>query len=311
MTATQPGETFTVTYSGPQPVSVASIDSTDIVVTGPNGYSQPAQLVSVDNPADGTPRVATYKVTGPGGGSFTDLDNGSYSLNMQFQQVQNTVGDFVPEGTIGAFSVGIVGAELAAPPTFLAGTQKYFFDVTYRDPSAIKLASLNNSDILVTNTAAGFSQLAKKESAAPTSDGTVVTVTYSVTAPSGTWAAADTGNYTIALQAGEVTDSAKAAIPAATLGTVALTDFGGLTGPPAGELPSASAAVVAADATGKQYIAFFDSIAQDLKFLVRTKTGRFLPMQVIDASPVQVRSYHSHCREPPPQLPITIPPHMN
>ena len=68
-------ETFTVTYADNVAVNVSSLDSNDVRVTGPNGYNQPATLLSVDNSGNGTPRTATYQMAGPGGG-WDLLDNG-------------------------------------------------------------------------------------------------------------------------------------------------------------------------------------------------------------------------------------------
>ena len=46
--------TFTVTYTDPDDsVQYSSIDNNDILVTGPNGFSQLAVRVSVDQPGDG------------------------------------------------------------------------------------------------------------------------------------------------------------------------------------------------------------------------------------------------------------------
>jgi hypothetical protein len=70
--------TFTVTYSDPDDsVQYSSIDGNDVLVTGPNGFSQLAALVSVDQPGDGSTRIATYQVTSPGT-AWTQADYGTY-----------------------------------------------------------------------------------------------------------------------------------------------------------------------------------------------------------------------------------------
>ena len=60
-----------------------------LLVTGPNGFRQAASFVSVDNPTDGTPRTATYRVTAPGG-TWNTADNGNYTISMQAGQVSDT-----------------------------------------------------------------------------------------------------------------------------------------------------------------------------------------------------------------------------
>ncbi|HSV15019.1 MAG TPA: choice-of-anchor L domain-containing protein, partial [Tepidisphaeraceae bacterium] len=287
VTASQPTATFTVTYTDPNvPIQVGSIDSNDLIVTGPNGYSQIATLISVDNPTDGSPRVATYSVTGPSGGPFTVADDGTYVVSMQFQQVQDTAGDFVTEGGLGSFAVAVPGVTLAADPTFNAGTPKYNFSVTYIDPTGVKLTTIDNSDILVTNPANSFSQLAKRVSVSSDGDGRF-TANYSLAAPNGkTWAVIDAGSYTFALQNGAVLDLNGSALPAGTLGTVVLTPFGGLSAPAAGEIPASGGAVaVAGDALGRQFIAYFDTVDSDLKYFTRMPNGAVSPNRVIDASP--------------------------
>ena len=50
-----------------------------IKVTGPNGFSQLATFVSIDNPTNGTPRTVTYKITAPGG-TWDGIDTGHYKV---------------------------------------------------------------------------------------------------------------------------------------------------------------------------------------------------------------------------------------
>ena len=79
---------FTVTYSDPQGPGGA-IDTAGIVdnhaavrVTGPGGFDVPATFVSIDDPADGAARTATYTITPPGG-SWDPLDFGTYTVRVQ------------------------------------------------------------------------------------------------------------------------------------------------------------------------------------------------------------------------------------
>ena len=97
---------FTVTYSDNTAMNIATLDSSDILVSGPNGFSQMAALVRVDNSTNGTPRTATYRINAPGG-SWDITDNGSYSLLLQSNQVSDTSRNFIPARTLGSFLVSL------------------------------------------------------------------------------------------------------------------------------------------------------------------------------------------------------------
>jgi hypothetical protein len=106
---TAPGGTayaFTVTYSDNVAIDVSTLDNNDIRVTGPGGFNVLATFKSVDINTDGTPRVATYEFTPPGG-AWDQGDNGSYTVSMEPGQVTDTGATPVPAGTLGAFTVAI------------------------------------------------------------------------------------------------------------------------------------------------------------------------------------------------------------
>jgi hypothetical protein len=107
---TQPGtgpKLFTVTYSDNVAIDVSTLDGNDILVTGTNGYSQLAQLISVDVPSDGTPRTATYAINPPSGPFWTDADSGIYSVFMQTNQVLDTEEVAVPAAQLGQFTASV------------------------------------------------------------------------------------------------------------------------------------------------------------------------------------------------------------
>jgi hypothetical protein len=104
-------ETFTVTYADNVAVKVSTLDSSDVRVTGPNGYSQLATFVSVDNNSNGTPRTATYQIPASGG-TWDSADNGTYTLTVQSGQVSDTGGNYMATTTVGSF---IVNVPVAAP----------------------------------------------------------------------------------------------------------------------------------------------------------------------------------------------------
>ena len=119
-------ESFTVTYADNVAVNVSTLDSNDIRVTGPDGYSQPATFLSLDNSNNGTPRTATYQITAPGG-TWDATDDGTYSLIVQAGQVADTSGNYMATTTAGTFAVNIsvppsIASLSAAPnPVSVAG----------------------------------------------------------------------------------------------------------------------------------------------------------------------------------------------
>ncbi len=100
--ASAAARSFTVTYSDNVAISVVSLGTSDILVTGPGGYSQIATFVSVDTASDGTPRTATYRVTGPGG-SWDFADNGTYTIRLRASQVFDTAGNAAASRDIAVF----------------------------------------------------------------------------------------------------------------------------------------------------------------------------------------------------------------
>lgn len=97
---------FNVTYADDTAVDVSSLDSNDVLVTGPNGFSQLATLVSLDNNSNGTPRTATYRINAPGD-SWDSADNGSYTVTLQNNQVKDTTANFFTGGSLGNFQVNV------------------------------------------------------------------------------------------------------------------------------------------------------------------------------------------------------------
>ncbi|MBH8576603.1 PQQ-dependent sugar dehydrogenase [Nostocaceae cyanobacterium CENA369] len=101
--------TFTVNYSDNTAVNVASLDNNDVIVTGPNGFTQSAALVSVDNNSNGSQRIATYKINPLEGTTWNISNNGTYTIALQTNQVSDTKGNFASAGSIGSFQVNIAG----------------------------------------------------------------------------------------------------------------------------------------------------------------------------------------------------------
>jgi len=163
-TSSSNGHTFTVAYSDNVGVDASSIDSADVRVTGPNGYSQMATLVSVNSSTDGTPRTATYRVTAPGG-SWDATDNGSYNVTLQAGAVDDTNGNAAAAGSIGTFGVQIPAPASSMTPIPTAGgplAPPSGFGAIGSSTGRILYVSPNGSDTNAgTSTAAAFRTASK------------------------------------------------------------------------------------------------------------------------------------------------------
>lgn len=98
---------FTVRYYDQTGVDAATIDSGDVEVRGPAGFTQIATLAGIGAETAttaGTARTATYRITPPGG-SWDASDGGRYRIFLQTGQVRDTAGNDFPAGDIGSFLV--------------------------------------------------------------------------------------------------------------------------------------------------------------------------------------------------------------
>jgi large repetitive protein len=168
-------------------IDVSSLDSNDILVTGPNSYSQTATFVSVNNTTNGTPRTATYRITAPGG-TWDNADNGTYTVQMK-NQVRDTSNNYVAAGNLGTFQRkrdgdGSAHGQSAWGNITSGGRTSHEFTVTYSDNVAIDVSSLDSNDILVTGPNS-YSQTATFVSVNNTTNGTPRTATYRITRPAG------------------------------------------------------------------------------------------------------------------------------
>lgn len=220
-TAIATPETFTVTYSDNVAVAVASLDSTDVLVTGSGGFSQLATFVSVNTNSNGTPRIATYRIL-PRGGTWDLSDNGTYNIAVQASQIMDTGGNFVAAGTVGSFQVNIpdttAPTATASVSGVTSGATMATITVTYIDDVAVDVGTLDSSDIQVTGPN-GFSQAATFFNENTGSNGSPRVATYHIDAPGGAWDAADDGTYTVTMQTGQVADTSGNFVAAGTVGT--------------------------------------------------------------------------------------------
>lgn len=105
-TAGGTAQTFTITYQDETAISAASVGNGDVLVTGPNAYSQLATLVGSEPSADGTSVVAQYRIPAAGD-SWDAADNGSYTVSLRANEVTDVAGNAAAAGTVGTFAVNI------------------------------------------------------------------------------------------------------------------------------------------------------------------------------------------------------------
>ncbi|HZZ41332.1 MAG TPA: Calx-beta domain-containing protein [Tepidisphaeraceae bacterium] len=125
--------TFQVTYSGPRPIVLSTIDSNDIIVANLNPqdiFSQfdstyqtfTAKLISVNSQVNSTVLTATYQIVPPGG-SWDIADNGIYYVQLQNRQISDVQGAQLLQQNIGTFQVNIAAATPVGP-TFTANVSE-------------------------------------------------------------------------------------------------------------------------------------------------------------------------------------------
>jgi PA14 domain/FG-GAP-like repeat len=199
-----------------------TIDSQDVQITGPNNFSQLAQLDSISASGDRSSLTAIYSISAPNG-AWDAKSSGIYTATLRANQISDTNGNFISATTLGTVNIDLTPptATLAPLTSATTGSTSYQFTVVYEDGTAVKRSTIDSQDVRVDGPNS-FSQLATLVSVSSAQDGSPLSATYSITAPGGAWDAADTGAYTIALQANQITDSNGNFTPSVALGTVAV-----------------------------------------------------------------------------------------
>ncbi|MCE5267958.1 MAG: peptidylprolyl isomerase [Planctomycetaceae bacterium] len=139
VTKTNDGATFKVTYSQPGgSIKYSTIGGGDILVTGPNGFSELATFVSATPEADGPTIVATYRINAPGG-AWNDSNLGTYTLNLRTAEVADSSGNFAGAGVLLKFNPSDTVAPtatiaLAAGQNAATNAASMSFTVTFSEP---------------------------------------------------------------------------------------------------------------------------------------------------------------------------------
>ena len=97
---------FAVTYSASDGglISASTIGDHNIQVTGPDGFSQFANLVSVTPNGNGATLVAAYDVDAPSG-TWGIANAGAYTVTLEPNEVSNTTGDYAPTAVLATYNV--------------------------------------------------------------------------------------------------------------------------------------------------------------------------------------------------------------
>ena len=102
--------TFSVTYSDNVSVKEATLGNGNVLVTGPNGFSELAALSGLSTTSNAPSITAAYILTAPGG-AWTYSADGIYTVTMEANSVTDTAGNPVAAETLGTFTINI------APPS--------------------------------------------------------------------------------------------------------------------------------------------------------------------------------------------------
>lgn len=215
---------LSVNWSDNAAVLTSSLSTGDLVVTS-GMFSATPVLLNVDDPENGTPRVATYRFTPPGG-SWDAADNGVYTISVEPFQVSDINGNICPPGAIGTFVVNIgprdttpPAAVLTAPDVTAGGAAIYNFAITYTDDVAVFTGSLGGGEVIVSNTAANYVATATFLDLDSLLNGPQRLAVYRIVPPGGTWDVADNGSYTVSLLADSVRDVNGNYMPGGIIGT--------------------------------------------------------------------------------------------
>ena len=212
---------FTVTYSDDTALDATTIDANDLTVTAPDGTAMAVSLVNFEA------GVATYAIAAPEG-SWDLTEAGDYTISLNADEVMDAAGNATVASELGTLNLTVneVAIDDTTPPTAVLNTTTATqtvddstavnFTVTYSDDTALDATTIDANDLTVTapdGTAMAVSLVSFEAGVA----------TYAIAASEGSWDLTEAGDYTISLQADEVSDAAGNAAVVSELGTLNLT----------------------------------------------------------------------------------------
>jgi hypothetical protein len=200
------GVALPVTYSvGQGLISRGTIDSLDLVVTGPNGYTATPRLVGAGPAANAATIVADYVVDPPDGGWRSD-GNGLYTVAVRSGAVATTAGAAIGQAVLGTFAVDVtVPTAVGSGPTItVPTTAAQTVTVAYAAAGGIDPATLDSADVRVEGPngfVAATTFLSRTGGGVP---GNPMVAVYRFAPPAGGFDPARDGTYTIRLQPDQV-----------------------------------------------------------------------------------------------------------
>ncbi|MDB5300381.1 MAG: hypothetical protein JWO87_2044, partial [Phycisphaerales bacterium] len=149
----------------------------------------------------------------------------SYLAGVRALSKTNWDARYFPSSVVSYIHGGFVSTSggpqvLLTPPPNINQDVIQTFTVTYTDPVGIDASSLGDNDIVVSGPN-GFLQSAKFSSIS--GSGTSYVVTYTLSAPGGTWATLTDGTYVVSLADGQVKNTSGTFIPGQSLGSFQMT----------------------------------------------------------------------------------------
>ncbi len=245
-TATPDTFNVVVTYVSPGGQILGSTIGTDnITVKGPTGPGSSSLAVASITPATNTnsaTEVVTYTVDSPTPGSFSALDDGTYTIGIVGNVTDTTAVHVAANPSVQTFTVNIADvptAVLTQPANITtSGVSSEPIVVTYTEPGAADMppvlvagSSIDTTNISVTSPNATPITITAVTPPSP-ADGSPLVVTYTASLPAGmTFTDALNGVYTIALANTVTGTNAAPVTPDDMFGTftVALSDTTGPT----------------------------------------------------------------------------------
>jgi uncharacterized delta-60 repeat protein len=183
---------LTVRFFGEHPIDASTFDESDILLTGPNGYSKKGTFFSTTVSPDQSPLDVLLDFPDPG---LAPSAAGVYTVHL-VGRVADTTGKAVPTGDIGTFTWPLAvypnrapdsapfAADILAPYGPIAHEHFMTFRARFHSPAGVDLKTLNDRNFNLTR-GDGIASGAMFVSAQTSADGTTVIATYEVGAPRG------------------------------------------------------------------------------------------------------------------------------
>jgi len=99
--------TISIKFTDNGLLNIATIGNMDVKITGPAGFESFLTLSTALPPENSNTYTATFNVAAPGG-AWDPADAGMYQIVLLDNAVRDMVGNFVPGGTLGTFTISFV-----------------------------------------------------------------------------------------------------------------------------------------------------------------------------------------------------------